>query len=337
MDYTKERNNLIDTNDACKMSLKNKLGIDVFFKIGVEIEFYLIDKKSSKIDLENINTPLSKDFQNYLKYTKSNEVVIDFSLKLKKKLLEYEIEISDIENEDGKNQFEIQIHPINHPVLIADAIARFKKYANEIANDMNLYFIFCGKPFEEDAGNAMQINISILNQAGVNIFQHNDRFSVVINFAIGGLMQCMLEMIYLCCDDSNNSYFKYIKPKSGSLHINYPTNVSWGINNRTCAIRVPFSKSMNMQDSRIEFRPSTLCANPYNIICGILYAITFGICKEIKQPEQIYYNAFEDKYKDIPSFPKTQGDALRIYYGGRVNSIIDGEIYNQIKLALIEK
>ncbi len=335
MDYTKERNNLIDAFDACKMSLQNALSGEVIFKLGAEIEFYLIDRQNNFYDFENIKAPLGIEAQNYLQYKYTDEKIQSFGLKLKHEMKKHEIEISDIEKEDGKNQFEIEINPLNHPVLIADAIAKFRKYALLIAKEEGLYFIYCGKPFENDAGNAMQINISLLSNKGVNIFQHKDRFSQLINYAIGGLMKHMSELIYLCCVDSDNSYFKYQRPKIGSLHINYPTNVSWGINNRTCAIRVPFSKSMNMQDARIEFRPGTLCANPYNLICGLVYCITAGICNAIEPAEQIYYNAFDKRYNDLTELPKAQSDAIKLYYGKKIHSIIDGEIHNHIKIALI--
>jgi len=339
MNYTKERDNLIDVQTICLQSIAKTLNIHgVFFKIGAEFEFYLIPKNYIEdVDFENIVIPLSKEYQNYQIFTYKSQLIKQISNKLQQKMMEFDIKISDIEKEDGRNQFEIHFPPSLNAVILADSIVRFKKYAKEICNENGFHFVISGKPFEKDSGNSMHIHISLYNHDSVNIFQNYDEFSELINYAIGGIMENAKSMLYLCGMNDENSYYRFKRPIFGQIHKYYPTNFSFGINNRTCMIRIPFSNQMNMQDARIEFRLPCPVANPYNLFSGLYYSIAHGISNSIIPINPIYGDAFDRKYDSILEIiPKNLKDAQEMYYGSKVSSVINGKINDFINILYLK-
>ncbi|QED22836.1 type I glutamate--ammonia ligase [Candidatus Deianiraea vastatrix] len=338
MDYTKERNNLIDVWNISSSSLLTTLDIpEIFFQTGIEFEFYLVQKSDFALNPSEIKKPLPKEFQNYRKFSYKDDEIREFSSKIKDKMKEFDVNITDVESEDGKNQFEITFEKIPHVVACADGIVRFKKYACEIAESLGFYFITKAKPFAHDAGNSMHVNISLYNDKYSNIFQHFGNFSPLIKNAIGGIMENAKALVYLSAGDDENSYFRFTRPIFGQMHRNYPTNFSWGMNNRTCMIRLPYSKIMNMQDARIEFRMPCPDSNPYKLFCGLVYAITYGICNNLEPSEPIYGDAFDRKYDDLLEIiPKNLEDAKKMYIGSKVSSIIQGFIGDINKVLYIK-
>lgn len=328
MDYTFERNNLIDVHEICKELISQQLARKVFFKFGTEIEFYLFLKSEFDIDINSIQGPLSEDLlTKYTKYKYNNEEIITLSQRIKEKMLEFNVKISDFEKEDGQNQFEVQFEPSWHPVEICDSIARFRKYLPQLAEELGFITIFKAKPFQNNAGNSMHINISLYDSDGVNIFQHYNNFSNVMTYAVAGIMHNIRGLIYLSCGDDVNSYYRFRRPQTGDIHINYPTNFSWGYNNRTCAVRIPTSANMDMQNARIEFRIPVPTCNPYKLFSGLVYAIADGLMNKLNNVIQVYGNAFDRQYNDkLEIIPKSLEDNLKNYNNSIFPKILKGEI-----------
>jgi glutamine synthetase len=333
MNYTKTRNNLLDIYIDCKTALDRHFADDCFFKIGLEIEFYLAPK--ADYDFLAIIDPIDFPYGDILKI--SDIKVKYFYELLLKKLSPYKYEIGDIEPEDGSGQFEITINSLLHPVVAAEAIARFKKFATEAAKELDLVFIPSAKPFKNQAASGLQVNISMFNSSGLNLFVKNGYFSEILYFSIAGIISRLSEMIYLCCLEDENAYLRYRKPEFGDININYPTNISWGINNRTCAIRVPYSKSMNPDLFRIELRFPSVSCEPFQMISGMIFAITEGILGNKKPIEPLYYNAFDERYDDIKKLPKNKLDAFANFHGRVIYDVLNFGVKNRLEQKSLTK
>jgi len=103
-------------------------------------------------------------------------------------------------------------------------------------------------------------------------------------WAIGGMLEKMAENIHIFVPTEESR--KRIEP-----WFNAPTKICWGRNNRSTAIRIPDSKP-----KRIEHRVSGADAEPLKVISAIVDAASYGIVNQTPPDEEIFGNAWEDKY-----------------------------------------
>ncbi|OZG31428.1 type I glutamate--ammonia ligase [Rickettsia endosymbiont of Culicoides newsteadi] len=88
-----------------------------------------------------------------------------------------------------------------------------------------------------------------------------------------------------------------------------PTNVSFGNNNRTVAVRIPDSFPR-----RLEHRIASPLTDPYLAIFTILNSILLGLefPDKINNISKIYGNAFDQQYNLVP-LPKSLAEALELF------------------------
>jgi glutamine synthetase len=88
-----------------------------------------------------------------------------------------------------------------------------------------------------------------------------------------------------------------------------PTSKTWGIDNRTVALRIP---SGARSATRIEHRMAGADANIYLVATAFIAGVTEGITNEMKAPEPVTGNAYE---QDHPHVANNLRDALRAMEG----------------------
>lgn len=172
-------------------------------------------------------------------------------------------------HEEGSGQMEINFRH-GDPLRLADEVVIFKRTLREVAYRKGMYATFMAKPMSREPGSAMHIHHSIVDKvSGEALFadrdgQHNELF---LGF-IGGL-QHYLPMAMPFLAPNINSYRRLVpNENSGSA----PSNVEWGVDNRTVGLRVPASDADNQ---RVENRLPGADANPYlaiaaSLACGYL-------------------------------------------------------------------
>ena len=209
-------------------------------------------------------------------------------------------------NEDGLNQFEVS-HESHYtdPIECADSVLLIKRVIKEICASEEMVSIFTTKPFLDQPANSMHLHIG--GMADKNVLLH----------AIGGLMAYMPQSMYVFCP-TNNCYNRFVVPVDHQQHIHYPTNYSWGFNNRTCALRVP-----EFGDLRIEHRVPSVMADPHKSIAVIIHAIIEGITHKVKPPEPVYGNAFSEQYEEIQKMPLNLKDSLRYWEAGEIKQLLN--------------
>ncbi len=96
-----------------------------------------------------------------------------------------------------------------------------------------------------------------------------------------------------------------------------PTDATWGIDNRTCAIRViPGSEKAQ----RVEFRISAADINPYIALAAALGSGLWGIENRIEPDKPVVGNAYDMTFPKRLALPKTlfeAAQALRRSKAGR--------------------
>lgn len=277
---------------------------DLKVKVSAELEFYLVNKKGEQLD-ENLT--LESETIKYLnevlmtydhKLEKQNEIMYktknnsEINNIIKKNKIQ-QIRVESLEEEDGRNQFEVQFIPTTNPVELAQNIINFKKITNETVNTT-----FLAKPFEKEPTSSLHFHISVYYK-DVNLFakdnprDKNEYHYLPLYWCVAGLLNLMPKFIKYFAP-TKNCRERYILPKREQKYIHYPTRVCWGFNNRTCAIRIPRKPSEDPLNCRIEHRVSSSMADPYLALYAIFYSMQYGVEQELEAPEPVYTRAFED-------------------------------------------
>ena len=199
------------------------------------------------------------------------------------------IEYAAIEKERGREQYEISLKNSKDVEKIIHDTELFKCLMKERFTGAD----FSAKPLADDYGSGLHIHVHLEDGAGNNLFYKDEEFSDYLLYAIGGLLQLMNNYMIIFAPNKE-SYARFL-PKS-----NAPTTISWGINNRTTAIRLP-NKPMN--NKHIEHRVAGSDADIKKVIAAILTSIDYGIANKCDAAPPIYGDASLAQY----NLPKLVG------------------------------
>ena len=247
-------------------------------KIGIELEFYLLNQD---------NSPLRNS-------DRLNQFIKELSIK---SLLQ-NINLLKIEKEQGVSQIEAKTAPYSDILSLCSDIFLFKKITKELAEKFSLKANFEAQIFKDDCGSAMQINLSLLDKKNNFLFAKNETTeSLIMLHAIGGILKSISSLIIFCAPQKKD-YLRYDKELNRELFkegkFTAPVNICWGYNNRTTLIRIPTN---NTCERRIEFRLPAANADIHLVIYNLLLAVSYGIENKIIPPEALHGNAFDERYK----------------------------------------
>jgi glutamine synthetase len=118
--------------------------------------------------------------------------------------------------------------------------------------------------------------------------------------AIGGIIGHLPALTAIGCS-TVNSYRRML-----DLGLWAPVFADWGLQNRTCALRVS-------SPERLEYRSVDSMVNPYLMCAALLVAMDDGLKNKIDpgEPEQRNVYEVERQGKPVKRLPTTLGDALR--------------------------
>jgi len=193
----------------------------------------------------------------------------------------------------------------NEGLAAADQAALFKTYAKVHARRHDLMATFMAKWSEQEAGQSGHIHLSLTDTNGDGNAFHdraaNDEFSETMLHFIGGQQALMPEFTALFAPTVNS--YRRLVPGLWA-----PTAATWGIDNRTCALRaIPGSgKSL-----RIEHRLPGADANPYLALAGAIASGLHGVANEIDPGTPLSGNAYDANLNEDRQLPRTLEDAGR--------------------------
>jgi len=94
-----------------------------------------------------------------------------------------------------------------------------------------------------------------------------------------------------------------------------PTEATWGIENRTCALRaIPGSE----KSQRVEYRVAAADANPYIILAAALASGLAGIEQRIEPGPPVEGNAYDQTFPKKLALPRTLWDAAQRLKGSKM-------------------
>ena len=264
----------------------NAMGIDL--QVGTELEFYLLDPDTGR--------PRDKGNDCYgLARAAELEPVLG---PMRRELAEMGIPIEQSNPEYAAGQVEVNIR-YDSAMIAADRVVMFRSLVKQLAARHGLNATFMAKPFIDESGNGFHLHYSLWSE-GKNIFADAGKLNDLGWHFLGGMQQRMAEAS-ICGAATVNAYRRR-QPLSFC-----PVNASWGLDNRTVALRV-----IEGSDSavRIEKRDAGADCNPYLLMAADIAAGLDGIEGKTEPTAITTGNAYEDD--NAPPIPLDLADAISL-------------------------
>lgn len=212
------------------------------------------------------------------------------------------IPVGALSAEYAPGQYEINLAHVADPLLAADQAVLFKRAVQGVARRHGLQATFAAKPYPEEAGSGLHLHVSLLDQAGRNVFDGGaEPASEMLRHAIGGVLATMPEAMSLFAPNAN-SFRRY---KANNF---VPVSRSWGFENRSAAVRVPSGPGAAR---RIKLRTPGADANPYLALAGLLAGIQHGLEQRLDPGPPAASNAGTELDPAVPLRPFRALEKLR--------------------------
>jgi glutamine synthetase len=207
--------------------------------------------------------------------------------------------------ESAKGECNLGQHEIafryDEALVTADHHSIYKNGAKEIAAQEGMSLTFMAKPNARE-GNSCHVHLSFRTSDGKAAMAGDGHagLSRLGERVIAGLLATTRELTLMLAPNIN-SYKRY---QVGSFA---PTALRWGVDNRTCALRlVGHGPSL-----RVESRVPGGDVNPYLALSALIAGALHGIDRDLTLEPVFTGNAYDDA--SAPHVPATLRDALALW------------------------
>ena len=278
----------VDPRQALLRQVERAAAIGIDLQVGTELEFYLLDPDTGR--------PRDKGNDCYgLARAAELEPVLG---PMRRELAEMGIPIEQSNPEYAAGQVEVNIR-YDSAMIAADRVVMFRSLVKQLAARHGLNATFMAKPFIDESGNGFHLHYSLWSE-GKNIFADAGKLNDLGRHFLGGMQQRMAEAS-ICGAATVNAYRRR-QPLSFC-----PVNASWGLDNRTVALRVIEGSDSTV---RIEKRDAGADCNPYLLMAADIAAGLDGIEGKTEPTAITTGNAYEDE--NAPPIPLDLADAISL-------------------------
>ena len=278
----------------------NDLGYAV--KCSSEFEFFIFRETPESVRAKNYSnlTPLSPGMFGYSWLRASeNEPLVR---AITEQLPEFDIELEGFHTETGPGVYEAAIK-YDSLLRAGDKSSLFKTAVKEICARQGLMPTFMAKVAKDLPGCSGHLHQSLWSHKGEPLF-HDPRgpsqMSKLMQHYVAGQVALMPAFTALIAP-TINSYKRMVR---GAWS---PTLATWGVENRTTALRViPGSPS----STRVEYRFAAADMNAYIAMAASVASGLYGIEKELPLPPQTSGNGYDAKAEALPSTLRAATDRL---------------------------
>jgi glutamine synthetase len=258
--------------------------------VGIEPEFYLLDGETRQ--------PL---FDGYHIFNTVRNTWVPVIERIVNEMRDFGVDIITANCEYAGSQWEIVFGP-SSGMAGPDAAFTFKNGAKELAHQEGLIATFMSKPFGEGAGCGAHNHIGLLERdSGDNAMSDPDHewgLSAAGRSFVAGQLRHARSTYALLAPTINCL-------KRRRTHTFSPTNVSWGLEDRSAFVRV---KGGSAKSKHVENRAPTGLSNPYLASAALLGAGVLGIADGLDLEPPAAQPAEEDESK--PKLPTTVEESL---------------------------
>jgi glutamine synthetase len=264
------------------LSLAAAMGYGV--KMGHEYEFYVVDAATRK--------PLYTGQPIFVTSLLHQHPALD---KLMRVLNLSGVDMITANGEYGPSQWELNFAAADG-IAAADRAFVFKNTVKEFLHTEGLLATFMTKPYKGLAGSCSHFHISLYDLAtGRNVFldaNDKDGMSPIMKQFTAGILEhaAAAQAIW---NPTPNCY-RRIRP-----HTFAPSNVSWGVEDRSASVRIKASKDKRQH---LEVRVPSALSNPYLTAAATIAAGLLGMQHEsVLAPERSGLKEADDSFTKLPT------------------------------------
>jgi glutamine synthetase len=272
-----------------------------------EYEFFVFD--------ETPNSAREKGYRDLKPITPGNfgysvlrsSVLAEFYHELLETCRQMSIPLEGLHTETGPGVLEAAI-TVDGALNAADKGALFKTFTKVIAQRQQKMATFMAKWSPNYPGQSGHIHISLQKSDGSSAFHDSrepDNMSATMRHFIAGQQMLMPQFLGMVAP-TVNSYSRMIPGYWA------PTNSTWGIDNRTCALRaIPGSP----KSQRVEYRIAAADGNPYLALAAALGSGLWGIEHAMEPTSPVHGSAYDLPEGDAPMLPRTLWESAQALRG----------------------
>jgi glutamine synthetase len=184
----------------------------------------------------------------------------------------------------------------------ADRAALFKTFTKVLAQRRGLMATFMAKWSNSVPGQSGHLHISLRGTGGDSVFHDPSKpheMSDIMRWFVGGQQALMPELLAMVAG-TVNSYSRLVPGYWA------PTSATWGIENRTTALRVIRG---GPSSQRVEYRIAAADINPYIALAAAIGCGLWGIEHRIEPDAAIEGNAYDREHPPQRRLPATLYEA----------------------------
>lgn len=270
-------------------------------RAAAEFEFFVFE--------ETPHSVREKNFRNLKNWTPGffgysvlrSSVNAEFYHDLMQLGADMDFPLEGLHTETGPGVLEAAI--VHAPALeAADRAALFKTYCKVLAQRRGLMATFMAKWSRDWPGQSGHLHMSLQDKTGKPAFYDEKAahsMSDTMRWFVGGQQKLMPELLsMIAC--TVNSYTRLI-PGFWA-----PTDATWGVENRTCALRVIGGSA---KSQRVEYRIAAADINPYVALACAIGSGLWGIEHRQEPDAPIVGNAYERTFPAEQALPRTLFEA----------------------------
>jgi glutamine synthetase len=249
------------------------MGIDV--KAAFENEFYLAHVVDGRVE----------PYQDGPVYSSAGmDRVADVMDDILSALEAQGLQVEGAINEYGPGQQEIAIR-YGDALGAADDQLRLRDTVRGVSEvGHGLICSFAAKPFAHGVGSGAHIHFSLWSRDGQRNLMYDDAAGTRLLSEVGrrfvaGVLEHLPALVALTCPSFNS--YERLQPSAWA-----GATVSWGLDNRECAVRVasPF-RGREMESTNVELKACDPSCNPYLALGGLILSGLDGIARGLEPPE----------------------------------------------------
>ena len=271
---------------------------------GTELEFIAFDTSYEQAHLDR-----------YQDLTPVNQYNVDYSIlgttrvepllrSIRNHMYDAGLDVEGAKGECNFGQHEIGFL-YAETMMTADNHAVYKTAAKEIAAQQGKAITFMAK-YDQREGNSCHIHLSLRGTDGELVFWDADKGerTPLYDSFVAGVLATIADFTLLYAPNINS----YKRFADGSFA---PNTIAWGLDNRTCAIRLVGSGAA----ARMENRVPGGDVNPYLALAAMLAGGLHGIENGLELGEPLAGNAYTS---GLPKVPSTMPEARERFAGSAI-------------------
>lgn len=281
---------------------------------GVEFEFFLFKETRDSLAQKGFRnlTPLDPGMFGYswVRTSQDSELMQDIWEGCRT----FGIELEGLHTETGPGVYEAAIAATD-ALAAADQAALFKTLLKHIAHRHGIAVTFMAKCMQDLPGSSGHIHQSLW-KADRNAFFDPDGphgMSKELQHYCAGQLALMRDWTALFAP-TVNSYKRFVPGLWA------PVGATWGVENRTCSIRV--AAPNQARSIRVEYRQTAADINPYIAVAASLAAGLWGIERALEPPSPSVGDAGSGSLPSLPTSLREATELLR-------NNEVAGELLGQ--------